>query len=64
MFFGAQESVLKAAQNEAAKIVDETQIKPKILSKKNLVTFGNELKYAFKLMLEEKEILFFAVLQW
>lgn len=64
MFFEAQQGILEVAQNEAAKIFNETQVKPKILSKQNLATFSSELKYACKLMLEEKEILFFAALQW
>ena len=37
---------------------------PKILSAKSFSTFWGELGYSIKLIFEEKEILFFAILQW
>jgi hypothetical protein len=64
MFYEAEQGALEVAQNEAAKIFNEIKVKPKVLSIQNLATFGSELGYACKLILEEKEILFFAILQW
>lgn len=52
------------AQNEAKKIFSETNAKPKVLSLQNCSTFFGELGYSAKLIFQEKEIVFFAVLQW
>jgi len=64
MFFASERETLNAARTRARDIFDRTGVQPKVLSGKNLSTFFGELRYAIKLVLEEKEILFFAALQW
>lgn len=64
MFLSSQRKDLKWAQDEAKKIFDETGTEPRILSIQNFSTFWEELGYSCRLILEEKEIIFFAVLQW
>lgn len=64
MFFSSQREALGSARKEAREIFDKTGIKPKVLSAENFSTFRGELGYACKLIFEEKEIIFFAALQW
>ena len=64
MFFASQRQALNVARDEAREIFDQTGTKPKILSGQNVSTFFGELGYAVKLIFEEKEIVFFAALQW
>jgi hypothetical protein len=64
MFFASQREALNVARDEAREIFDKTGAKPKVLSGENFSTFWSELGYASRLILQEKEILFFAALQW
>ncbi|MGE0212406.1 MAG: hypothetical protein AB7S41_11985 [Parvibaculaceae bacterium] len=64
MFFASEREALNVARTRARDIFDKTGEQPKILSGKNLSTFFGELGYAVKLVVEEREILFFAALQW
>lgn len=64
MFFSSQREALNVAREEAKEVFDTSGTKPKVLSAQNLSTFWQELGYSFKLILDEKEIFFFAALQW
>lgn len=64
MLFHSEREALNRARDEAKRVFSHTQTKPKMLSRKNFSTFSGELVYASKLVAEEKEILFFAMLQW
>lgn len=64
MPFAAEREALEAAREAAKAFFDKTGEKPKVLSEENLSTFTGELGNAFRLILAEKEILFFAALQW
>lgn len=64
MIFASQRGALNVARQEAREIFDQSGVKPKVLSAQNFSTFWGELGYSFKLIVEEKEIIFFAVLQW
>lgn len=64
MPFAAERAALNVARDEAKGLFERTGEKPEVLSEKNLSTFTGELGGAFRLILEEKEILFFAALQW
>ncbi|HEV2523532.1 MAG TPA: hypothetical protein VGU44_00170 [Gammaproteobacteria bacterium] len=54
---------LTVAQEQAKGIFSETQTRPHVLAIQNISIFGSGLKYSFKLIFEEKKILFFAILQ-
>lgn len=60
MPFAAEREALEAAREEAKAFFDKTGE----MSEENLSTFTGELGNAFRLILAEKEILFFAALQW
>lgn len=64
MLFGSQKKQLEVARTEAQAIFDAAHEKPAILSARNFHGFLGELGYALRHILEEKEILFFAALQW
>ena len=64
MIFATEREALNVARDDARKIFEETGAKPKVLSTENLSTFGSELGYAVKLIAQEKEIIFFAAMQW
>lgn len=64
MFFASERQELNVARDEAREFFDKTGTKPKILSGENVSTFFGELGYAVRLIVEEKEIIFFAILQW
>ena len=64
MYFASEREALNLARKEASELFDRTGAKPKLLSAQNLSTFWGELRYSFKLILAEKEIVFFAALQW
>jgi hypothetical protein len=64
MFFSSEREALNVALDGARAIFDTSGAKPKVLSAQNVSTFWRELGYSFKLILDEKEILFFAALQW
>lgn len=64
MFFRSKRRMLETAQKEAQKIFSETNTKPEVLSLQHCSTFFGELGYSIRLILQEKEIIFFAVLQW
>ncbi|MEM8542190.1 MAG: DUF6159 family protein [Pseudomonadota bacterium] len=64
MLFGSQRGDLNWAQDEAKKLFHQNGTKPKVLSSQNFSTFIAELRYAAKLIGEEKEIILFATLQW
>lgn len=64
MFFAPQREALSVARTEARDIFDKIGTTPKVLSTRNISTFWAELGYSVKLILAEKEIFFFAILQW
>ena len=64
MLFADQREAFNVARNEASAIFERTGTKPKVVSAENLSTFASELGYSIKLIAEEKEIIFFAALQW
>jgi hypothetical protein len=64
MLFATQREALNVARNDAREIFDQIGTKPKVLSTQNFSTFWQELGYSVKLVLAEKEIIFFAALQW
>lgn len=64
MIFAAERDALNVARDEAKDIFDRTGEKPQVWSEQNLSTFTGELGHAFRLILQEKEILFFAAFQW
>jgi hypothetical protein len=64
VFFATEREALNVARTEARALFQRTGTKPKVLSAENAATFWGELGYAFRLVLEEKEIIVFAVLQW
>lgn len=64
MPFAAEREALNYARDEAKAVFDKTGEKPAVLSDQHFSTFTGELGGAFRLILEEKEILFFAALQW
>ena len=55
---------LFSARSEAQKVFAATGTKPKLLSTGNFSSVRRDLRYAAKLMMQEKEILLFAALQW
>ncbi|NDF11488.1 MAG: hypothetical protein EB060_01555 [Proteobacteria bacterium] len=63
MFFDQEQAVLKNAQQEAKLLLSQGE-KPRIFSKQHLGTFSSQMQYSLALIAEEKEILFFAFLQW
>src|SRR5262245_3057069 len=64
MFFSSQREALNVARQDAREIFDQSGAQPKVLSAQNAATFWQELGSASRLILEEKEIFFFAALQW
>jgi len=52
------------ARNHAQGVFAASGTKPSVLSLKNFSAMRNDVAYAVKLMMQEKEILLFAVLQW
>lgn len=64
MIFSAEREELSIAQTQARRIFDRTGAQPRVLSAANLGTFFGELRYAIRLVFEEKEILVFALMQW
>jgi hypothetical protein len=64
MFFKSERELLKSTQNEAQTVLAEVKIDPQIFPSKNLSIFLEELRYTVKLIFKEKEIIFFAILQW
>ena len=64
IFFSSQRSELEVAQNEAQKIFNEIGARPRVISAQNFSTFCGEFGYSFKLIFAEKEIIFFAIMQW
>lgn len=64
MIFSAAREELSIAQRQAQDIFDKTGAHPRVLSAANLDTFFGELRYAIRLVFEEKEILVFALMQW
>lgn len=64
MFFAPQREALNVARTEAREVFDKIGTTPKVLSATNFSTFWGELGYSIKLIFEEKEIVFFAILQW
>lgn len=64
MPFAAEREALNVARDGAREIFDKSGTKPKVLSAENFSTFWGELGYSFRLIAEEKEIIFFAALQW
>lgn len=64
MFFKSQRAELQLARNSAKDVFKDTGLKPSVLSSENLSVFGSNLGYACRLIWQEKEILFFAALQW
>jgi hypothetical protein len=55
---------LSSTRGEAQKIFAATGTKPKLLSPANFAALRQDWSYAAKLMMQEKEILLFAALQW
>ncbi len=64
MPFAAERAALNLARDEAKEIFERSGGKPEIVSSRNLATFTGELGHSFRLVLQEKEIVFFAMLQW
>ncbi|HEY1095999.1 MAG TPA: hypothetical protein VGF14_02030 [Alphaproteobacteria bacterium] len=64
MFSAFKEEDRNYIRQEASAVFQQAGIKPRIFEKRNLSTFGLELKTTFHLIREEKEILLFAILQW
>lgn len=64
MFFRSQRAELQLARNSAKDVFNDNGLKPSVLSSQNISIFGGNLGYAYKLIWQEKEILFFAALQW
>jgi hypothetical protein len=64
MLFKTQRGELQLARNAAKDVFNNTGLKPSVVSPENLSIFGGSLGYASKLIWQEKEILFFAILQW
>ncbi|MCR9242046.1 MAG: transposase [Rhodobiaceae bacterium] len=64
MFFSTHRRDLNAARDNAREILRYNGSRPRVLSADNLRTFSYAVENAFKLIKEEKEILFFAVVQW
>ena len=56
MFFAAEREALNVARTEARALFQRTGTKPRVLSAENAATFWGELGYAFRLVLQEKEI--------
>jgi hypothetical protein len=52
------------ARNHAQAVLANSGTKPKLASLKNFAAMRNDIGYALKLMVQEKEILLFAALQW
>lgn len=63
MFFRQERDDLRSAQTEAEPLLTGHH-RPRILATENVSTFCDELRYACELIVEEKEIILFAVLQW
>jgi hypothetical protein len=64
MLFNSVRSDLLSARDQAQTFLTESRRKPRVVSSENLSVFGTELRYAFLLLKTEKEIIFFAALQW
>jgi hypothetical protein len=64
VFFAAEREALNVARTEARALFQRTGTRPKVLSAANAATFWGEAGYAFRLVLQEKEIIVFAILQW
>ncbi|NBX67278.1 MAG: hypothetical protein EBQ96_09825 [Proteobacteria bacterium] len=64
MFFSKSREALNVARDEAKAVFSATRTTPSVLNIDNLGTFFGEMKYAFLLILEEKEIIVLAALQW
>jgi hypothetical protein len=52
------------ARNHAQGVLAASGIKPSVLSLKNFTAMRQDVAYAVRLMMQEKEILLFAALQW
>ena len=52
------------ARNHAQGVLAASNTKPKVLSLKNFTAMRQDVTYAARLMMQEKEILLFAALQW
>ena len=52
------------ARNHAQGVLAESGTKPKVLSLKNFSAMRQDVAYALRLMMQEKEILLFSALQW
>jgi hypothetical protein len=52
------------ARNHAQGVLANSGTKPKLLSLNNFAAMRGDVRYALKLMIQEKEILLFAALQW
>lgn len=63
MVFENAHKELQQAQTEAQAILTEDH-KPELFSSQNVSTFCGQLRYSIKLIVEEKEIIVFAILQW
>lgn len=61
MFDLAREELKHAQQGAESQLGME---RPSVLSPQHFMTFCGQLRYTFRLISEEKEILFFAALQW
>ncbi|MGE3144237.1 MAG: hypothetical protein AB7K35_01480 [Pseudorhodoplanes sp.] len=64
MIFAAERAALNAAEEEVRAQFERAGTTPQILSTGNLSTFAREFGYAIRLVANEKEIVFFAALQW
>lgn len=64
MFFASQRDNLRYAQTEAQSLLKAGYDKPRVFSTRHFSTFSSQLHYSVTLIAEEKEIIFFAILQW
>lgn len=64
MFFKKQIAALDEARDEAKSLFAVTSRAPSLMDGKNIDTFFGELGQSAKLIIEEPEIILFAVLQW
>ena len=64
MIFTAERAALDGAEQAARAQFERAGTTPKILSTENLATFAEEFGYAIRLVAGEKEVVFFAALQW
>lgn len=64
MIFDSLKAPFSDAQTGAADVFRERRLKPSVLDTQNLPVFFKELGQAIRLVMEEKEIIVFAALQW